>query len=87
MPRLSFRKTEWPWYSYIAPMSWLVEGDVSKARSHMNLSHWNEYTGEKQQEILARVGGRCSEQSDASGAVHRYPYKRETFEHGARANR
>jgi hypothetical protein len=30
-------KTEWPWYSYIAPMSWLVEGDVSQARSHVNL--------------------------------------------------
>src|SRR5579862_8383683 len=37
-------KTEWPWYSHIAPMSWLVEGDVNQARSHMNLSHWSEYT-------------------------------------------
>ena len=31
-------KTDWPIYSYIAPMSWLVEGDVSQARAHMNLS-------------------------------------------------
>jgi hypothetical protein len=49
-------RTEWPWYSYIAPMSWLVEGDVGQARSQMNLSHWDEYTIEKQQDILARVG-------------------------------
>jgi Haem-binding domain len=49
-------KTEWPWYSHIAPMSWLVEGDVSQARSHMNLSHWGEYTVEEQQDLLARIG-------------------------------
>lgn len=49
-------KTEWPWYSYIAPMSWLVEGDVSQARSHMNLSRWSEYTLEEKQQLLARIG-------------------------------
>jgi hypothetical protein len=49
-------KTEWPWYSHIAPMSWLVEGDVSQARSHMNLSRWDSYTVESKQDILARVG-------------------------------
>jgi cytochrome c len=49
-------KTEWPWYSHIAPMSWLVEGDVSQARSRMNLSHWSEYTVEEQQDLLARIG-------------------------------
>ena len=21
-------RTEWPWYSYVAPMSWLIENDV-----------------------------------------------------------
>jgi len=49
-------KTEWPWYSHVAPMSWLVESDVSQARGHMNLSRWNEYTGEEKQDLLARVG-------------------------------
>lgn len=48
--------TEWPWYSYIAPISWLVEGDVSQARSHMNLSRWSEYTPQDKQHILASVG-------------------------------
>ena len=24
--------TEWRWYSYIAPVSWLIERDVSRAR-------------------------------------------------------
>jgi hypothetical protein len=49
-------KTEWPWYSYIAPASWLIESDVAQARVHMNLSHWDEYTAEKKEEILAQVG-------------------------------
>jgi hypothetical protein len=48
-------KTAWPWYSYVAPMSWLIEKDVNQGRSHMNLSHWDEYSVEKQQEILAKL--------------------------------
>jgi hypothetical protein len=48
-------KTEWPWYSYVAPMSWLIEKDVHEGRSHMNLSHWNEYDTAKQVEILASL--------------------------------
>jgi hypothetical protein len=26
-------KTQWPWYSYIARVSWMIESDVSRARS------------------------------------------------------
>ncbi len=33
-------ETRWPWYSYIAPMSWAVVGDVNQGRDHMNLSDW-----------------------------------------------
>jgi hypothetical protein len=49
-------RTDWPWYSYIAPMSWLIENDVRNGRSHMNLSRWDEYNLEKQQEILTELG-------------------------------
>ena len=31
-------KTVWPWYSNIAPASWLVQRDVDEGRSRMNLS-------------------------------------------------
>ena len=48
-------KTEWPWYSYVSPMSWMIESDVQRGRSHMNLSHWNGYSSEKQQEILSEM--------------------------------
>src|ERR1700759_1058326 len=40
-------RTEWPWYSYVAPLSWLIEGDVHDGRSHMNLSNWGAYTEEQ----------------------------------------
>lgn len=33
-------QTEWPWYSQIAPASWLVQRDVDKGRSHFNVSEW-----------------------------------------------
>jgi hypothetical protein len=48
-------KTEWPWYSYVAPVSWLIEKDVHDARSHMNLSRWGEYSLERKQELLTRL--------------------------------
>ena len=33
-------ETIWPWYSNIAPMSWLVQRDVDVARSRLNFSDW-----------------------------------------------
>jgi len=32
--------TEWPWYSNIAPSSWLVQHDVNEGRSEFNVSEW-----------------------------------------------
>ena len=48
--------TEWPWYSYVAPMSLMIESDVAGARSRMNLSRWSEYSVEDQQAILTLLG-------------------------------
>src|SRR4051794_23163941 len=31
-------ETTWPWYSNIAPVSWLVYRDVQEGRHHLNLS-------------------------------------------------
>ncbi len=32
--------TVWPWYSRIAPVSWLVADDVKEGRAHLNFSEW-----------------------------------------------
>ena len=50
-----YERTEWPWYSYVAPMSWLIEKDVHEARSHLNLSRWGEYDAQKQHDLLAEL--------------------------------
>ena len=31
-------ETEWPWYSNVAPISWLVQSDVEEGRGALNLS-------------------------------------------------
>jgi hypothetical protein len=33
-------ETRWPWYSYVAPLSWYVARDVNAARSNLNFSDW-----------------------------------------------
>jgi hypothetical protein len=30
----------WPWYSHVAPFSWLVTDDVNVGRSHINFQDW-----------------------------------------------
>jgi len=37
---------DWPIYSYVAPMSWLVRWDVENARDELNFSEWDESSGE-----------------------------------------
>jgi hypothetical protein len=39
-------ETEWPWYSNIAPGSWLIAMDVIEARDEFNFSDWNNNPGE-----------------------------------------
>jgi len=36
-------KTRWPWYSRVAPVSWLVIDHVNHGRSHLNFSEWGGY--------------------------------------------
>ena len=33
-------ETFWPWYSNIAPISWLAQRDVDDGRRHLNFSEW-----------------------------------------------
>lgn len=48
-------RTQWPWYSRVPPASWLIEDDVDEGRRHLNLSRWEEYTGEEQLEKLSDI--------------------------------
>lgn len=33
-------QTAWPWYSNIAPVSWLIQHDVDEGRRRLNFSEW-----------------------------------------------
>jgi len=48
--------TEWPWYSHIAPVSWLLAHDVQRARLHMNLSQWQDYSTDDRLRLLGEIG-------------------------------
>src|SRR5467141_1505221 len=34
--------TRWPWYSRVAPISWIVYRDVSKGRNKLDFSQWQQ---------------------------------------------
>lgn len=48
--------TKWPWYSHVAPVSWLLAQDVRQARSHMNLSRWQDYSTDDRLRLLSAIG-------------------------------
>jgi len=35
-------QTKWPWYSNIAPVSWVVQHHVDEGRETINFSEWNQ---------------------------------------------
>jgi len=41
-------ETVWPWYTNIAPVSWLVQRDVDEGREKINFSEWDQ--GEAREE-------------------------------------
>jgi heme-binding protein len=48
-------ETRWPWYSHVAPVSWLVARDVSMGRRHMNFSEWGQYSADKQESKIRSI--------------------------------
>jgi hypothetical protein len=48
-------ETKWPWYSYVAPVSWLVANDVEQGRKHLNFSEWGKYSSRKKEESKKEI--------------------------------
>lgn len=42
-------ETVWPWYSNVAPISWLIQRDVEEGRRAFTVSEWPSRTGEAQE--------------------------------------
>lgn len=49
--------TDWPPYSYVAPMSWLVRHDVAEGRSKFNIDDWDRFA-RKADEAAKEIGRR-----------------------------
>jgi hypothetical protein len=47
--------TTWPWYSNVAPVSWLVYADVQGGRETLNFSEWDRPQGEGASEAVEAV--------------------------------
>ena len=47
--------TRWPWYSHVAPISWLVIDDVNHGRRHFNYSDWAQYDRDKIPQLLKDI--------------------------------
>jgi mono/diheme cytochrome c family protein len=46
-------ETRWPWYSNIAPLSWLIQRDVDEGRDELNWSEWGpDQEGDESAETL-----------------------------------
>jgi hypothetical protein len=43
-------ETRWPWYTRIAPLSWMIADDVRVGRTVLNFSTWNQYRPDEQAE-------------------------------------
>lgn len=48
-------ETVWPWYSYVAPLSWKIVHDVDEGRDEMNFSEWSGYSDRKRAKKIHEV--------------------------------
>jgi len=48
-------ETVWPWYSYIAPASWLLVSDVNEGRENLNFSNWGNLDRSKQTKLREEI--------------------------------
>jgi len=48
-------ETTWPWYSNIAPFSWVIAPHVAEGRKALNFSVWEEYSIEKKDEKMKAI--------------------------------
>jgi cytochrome c len=48
-------RTKYPIYTRVAPITWMIDRDVSKAREALNMSRWQNYSASDQISELTKV--------------------------------
>ena len=54
-------ETRWPFYGYVAPVSWLLASDVRGGRSHLNFSLWGRYADTRKLQSLDDIHDEISD--------------------------
>src|SRR5215472_14405014 len=53
--------TSYPWYSYVAPVSFLIRSDVNSGRRHLNFSRWDEYPLQRKERCLTEIANQIKD--------------------------
>lgn len=53
--------TRYPWYSYVAPVAWLINRDVRRGREHLNFSKWSEYSVIRRERCLSEIANQVQD--------------------------
>jgi hypothetical protein len=53
-------RTDWPWYSHVAPVSWWIERHVREGREQLDLSQWETYSPGQRRDKLESMCGLIS---------------------------
>ena len=48
-------ETTWPWYSKVAPMSWMLADHVKEGRNELNFSEWQTYSARRKSKKLEEI--------------------------------
>ncbi|WP_320036229.1 heme-binding domain-containing protein [Halarcobacter sp.] len=48
-------EVKWPWYSNIAPFSWVINTHVKDGRKALNFSEWENYTKEEKEKKIKEI--------------------------------
>ena len=52
-------KTNWRWYTYVAPVSWFTVGHVNEGRGELNFSTWGTYGARMKETRLRAICVQC----------------------------
>lgn len=62
-------RTEWPWYTNVAPVSWWITDHVNEGRRKLNLSEWGRLDPDLQGKKLRQI---CDEVADGAMPLSSY---------------
>jgi len=63
--------THWPWYSNVAPVSWMVVKDANEGREHLNFSEWASFQPDDARHALKEI---CEEVQKGAMPMKEYTW-------------